>query len=171
MSDVIELSQDGVKPITQEQAAALTGVTLRHLQRICVGPEAPPKLANAVGRAHGFPCLPFGAWLRARIKADLGVSDDGELIDPQREKAMLDRARRITVETEHRARMGELLEAGVVAETWAARVQIAKGRLLSLPARIAPQVIGIGDLRTIEGVIRDAIHAALTELSSDDPAA
>jgi hypothetical protein len=165
--DIIPLSSDAAKPITQEQAAALTGVTLRHLQRICVGPDAPPKLANAVGRAHGFPCIPFGAWLRARIKSDLGVSDNGEVIDPQREKALLDRARRITVETEHQTRIGELLEARVVAETWAAQVGIAKGRILSLPARIAPQVIGIGDLRAIEGVIRDAIHEALTELSEE----
>lgn len=170
MSDVIAFSDDAVKPITQEQAAALVGVTLRHLQRICIGPEAPPKLANAVGRAHGFPCLPFGAWLRAKIKADLGVGADGEAIDPQREKALLDRARRITVETEHQTRIGELLEASVVAETWAAQVAIAKGRLLALPARIAPSVIGLGDLRTIEGVIREAIHEALTELSENSPA-
>jgi hypothetical protein len=71
-------------------------------------------------------------------------------------------------EIEYRTRMGELLEASVVAETWAAQVGIAKGRILSLPARIAPQVIGLGDLRAIEGVIRDAIHEALTELSSDE---
>lgn len=70
-------------------------------------------------------------------------------------------------EVEYRTRIGELLEASVVAETWAAQVAIAKGRLLALPARIAPSVIGLGDLRAIEGVIREAIHEALTELSAD----
>lgn len=71
-------------------------------------------------------------------------------------------------EVEYRTRIGELLEASVVAETWAAQVAIAKGRLLALPARIAPAVIGLGDLRAIEGVIREAIHEALTELSADE---
>ena len=168
MSDIIAFADESVKPIRQDQAAALTGVTLRHLARICVGPDAPPKLANAVGRAHGFPCLSFGQWLRARIKSELGVGDDGEVIDPPREKALLDRARRIVVETEHKVRLGELLEASEVASTWAAQVGIAKGRLLSLPARLAPAVLGLGDLRAIEPVIREAIHEALTELSADE---
>lgn len=167
MPAVIAFNDEGVKPITQDQAAALTGVNLRTLQRICVGANAPPKLANAVGRAHGFPCLSFGQWLRARIKADLGVGEDGEAIDPQREKALLDRARRIVVETEHSVRMGQLMPSETVAALWTDQVSVAKGRLLALPARLAPAVLGLGDLRAIEGVIREAIHEALTELSSD----
>lgn len=86
-------------------------------------------------------------------------------------KAKRETYRAQMAELEYRTRMGELLEARVVADTWAAQVGIAKGRILSLPARIAPQVIGLGDLRAIEGVIRDAIHEALTELSADGPAA
>ena len=70
-------------------------------------------------------------------------------------------------EVEYRARIGELLEAKDVAATWAAQVGIAKGRLLSLPARLAPAVLGLGDLRAIETVIREAIHEALTELSAE----
>lgn len=83
-------------------------------------------------------------------------------------KAKRETYRADMAELEYRTRMGELLEARVVAETWAAQVAIAKGRLLALPARIAPSVIGLGDLRAIEGVIREAIHAALTELSADE---
>jgi hypothetical protein len=71
-------------------------------------------------------------------------------------------------EVEYRARIGELLEAKDVAATWVAQVGIAKGRLLSLPARLAPAVLGLGDLRAIETVIREAIHEALTELSADE---
>jgi hypothetical protein len=82
-------------------------------------------------------------------------------------KAKRETYRAQMAEVEYRTRIGELLEASVVAETWAAQVAIAKGRLLALPARIAPSVIGLGDLRAIEGVIREAIHEALTELSEN----
>jgi hypothetical protein len=64
--------------------------------------------------------------------------------------------------------LGELLESSEVAATWVAQVGIAKGRLLSLPARLAPSVLGLGDLRAIETVIREAIYEALTELSADE---
>lgn len=168
MSGVIPFADDAVKPITQEQAAALVGVTLRHLQRICVGPDAPPKLANAVGRAHGFPCLPFGAWLRAKIKYDLGVGADGEAIDPQREKALLDRARRITVETEHRTRIGELLESSVVAETWANQINIAKTALLGLPAKLAHELAATSDPVKVAEIMRERIRETLIQLAGDD---
>ena len=87
-------------------------------------------------------------------------------LDPAQEKAQLDRARRLAVETESRVRNGELLEAAEVQALWVSHVGIAKGRLLALPSRLAPAVIGLGDLRTIEAVIREAIHEALTELSA-----
>jgi hypothetical protein len=83
-------------------------------------------------------------------------------------KAKRETYRAQMAELEYRTRMGELLEARVVAETWVAQVGIAKGRLLSLPARLAPAVLGLGDLRAIETVIREAIHEALTELSADE---
>ena len=70
-------------------------------------------------------------------------------------------------EVEYRQKIGELLEAETVARIWTEQVAIAKGRLLALPARLAPAVLGLGDLRAIEGVIREAIHEALTELSAD----
>ena len=101
------------------------------------------------------------------IALPLLLGHDAEKLDPSQEKALLDRARREGVETENRKRAGELLEADEVAALWVAQVAIAKGRLLALPSRIAPAVIGLGDLRSIETVIRDAIYEALTELSTD----
>ena len=103
----------------------------------------------------------------AALKLLYGVGvGDNEKLDPQQEKAALDRARRLAVETESRVRMGALLEATDVQALWVAQVGIAKGRLLALPSRLAPAVIGLGDLRSIEAVIREAIHEALTELSA-----
>jgi phage terminase Nu1 subunit (DNA packaging protein) len=155
------------KPITQEQAAALVGVTHRHLARICVGPDAPPKLANAVGRAHGFPVGPFGQWLRARIKAELGIGADGEAIDPQREKALLDRERRRQIEMANAATEGRLVDAGEVAQRWATVGNMLRQRLLAIPTRLAAQVAGMDDERAIRDAIKAEIYSALTELSAN----
>lgn len=83
-------------------------------------------------------------------------------------KAKRETYRAQMAEVEYRQKIGELLEAEEVKQLWAEQVAIAKGRMLALPARLAPAVIGVGDLRTIEGLIRDAIYEALTELSSDE---
>ena len=90
-------------------------------------------------------------------------------IDEQLAKAKAKREtyRAQMAEVEYRQKIGELLEADEVAALWVAQVAIAKGRLLALPSRLAPAVIGLGDLRSIETVIRDAIYEALTELSAD----
>ena len=81
-------------------------------------------------------------------------------------KAKRETYRAQMAEVEYRQKIGELLDAKEVAALWVAQVGIAKGRLLALPSRLAPAVIGLGDLRSIEATIREAIHEALTELSA-----
>ena len=83
-------------------------------------------------------------------------------------KAKRETYRAQMAEVDYRQRIGELLEATEVARLWAEQIAIAKGRLLALPARLAPAVLGLGDLREIERTIREAIHEALTELSTDE---
>jgi hypothetical protein len=97
----------------------------------------------------------------------LCLGDNGEKLDPSQERALLDKVRRRGIEMANEKAAGKLLDADLVAQTWAAQVGIARGRLLALPARLAPAVLGLGDLRAIEAVIREAIHEVLTELSSD----
>jgi hypothetical protein len=112
------------------------------------------------------PARPEGARGPGRPKGSGATADTYVLLAKARAKKETYRAQ--MAEVEYRARIGELLEAKDVAATWVAQVGIAKGRLLSLPARLAPEVLGLGDLRAIETVIREAIHEALTELSADE---
>jgi hypothetical protein len=112
------------------------------------------------------PTRPEGARGPGRPKGSGATADTYVLLAKARAKRETYRAQ--MAEVEYRARIGELLEAKDVAATWVAQVGIAKGRLLSLPARLAPAVLGLGDLRAIETVIREAIHEALTELSADE---
>ena len=111
------------------------------------------------------PARPEGARGPGRPKGSGATADTYVLLAKARAKRETYRAQ--MAEVEYRARIGELLEAKDVAATWVAQIGIAKGRLLSLPARLAPSVLGLGDLRAIETVIREAIHEALTELSAE----
>jgi hypothetical protein len=70
-------------------------------------------------------------------------------------------------ELDYRQRSGELLKADEVAETWLEQVAIAKGRLLALPSRVAPALVGMSDLRAIEVLLRDALTQIMEELAGD----
>lgn len=71
-------------------------------------------------------------------------------------------------ELEYKQRVGLLLPVEEVSAVWADKVRIAKERLLSIPARVAPAVLRMTELRDVEHHIRDALHAVLEELSRGD---
>ena len=93
------------------------------------------------------------------------VGTDGEALDPQRERALLDRERRKALELANNKAERNLIPVAEVGETWSELVSIARGRLLALPARVAPTVLRQRDLRTIENTIRDAVIVILEELA------
>lgn len=68
-------------------------------------------------------------------------------------------------ELEYKRQVGELLPADEVAAVWADQVRIARERMLAIPARVAPTVLRLNELRDVERAIRDAIHTVLDELS------
>jgi len=71
-------------------------------------------------------------------------------------------------ELDYKAKAGELIPADEVAATWTERVQIAKGRLLALPARLSPEMVRVSSQRDAERLIRSAIVEVLRELSGQD---
>ena len=153
-----------ITPLTQAQAAAVAGLSLRHFIRLLGEPGAPPKLQNAVGRAAGLPPEPYGKWLRTRIAAELGTEEN---LSPQAERARLDRARAELAELELSRRRRELIPVEEVAQAWSEQVTIAKNRLLSLPSRVSSDVLRLKTQRAIENALKDAVIQILTELSND----
>jgi len=71
-------------------------------------------------------------------------------------------------ELEYRQRTGELIPAEEVAAEWERLVMVAKGRLMALPARLAPTLVKLRDMRSVETTIRDEIVAVLRELAGDE---
>lgn len=60
---------------------------------------------------------------------------------------------------------GKLIPADEVSAAWLDHIAIAKGRFLALPARLAPDVLGLSNLREIEKVIRAAIVEIMEEMT------
>jgi len=66
---------------------------------------------------------------------------------------------------------GEVVSAVDVADWWDRIISAAKVRLLAIPTKAAPLVIGAGSLAKIQDVIQSLLYDALNELSSTNPIA
>jgi phage terminase Nu1 subunit (DNA packaging protein) len=152
-------------PITQQQAADLLGVTLRHFQRIIKEPGAPPKLVNASGRASGFRCNEFGAWMRHRFAADMGVGEDGKVYDEKLERARLLHHQANNEALKEAINRGELIPAELVISLGAALVSAARAKMLAVPSKVRGRFPGLdkGVCDEVDQLTREA----LTELGSD----
>jgi hypothetical protein len=71
---------------------------------------------------------------------------------------------------ERRKREGELLELTEVRQAWGEMVSSARAQLLLLPAKLAPQIAFLSDVRECQAVIDTEIRSLLTVLSEYRPA-
>lgn len=70
-------------------------------------------------------------------------------------------------EYEARKLAGELVEVAQVGVVWQKENANMRAKLLSVPVKTAPLLIGLTSIAEIEAVLTDAIHEALRELSGD----
>ena len=95
-----------------------------------------------------------------------GGTDDGERLDPQQERARLDAERRRELEMRNARAAGELLPFDEVSAAWSEQIAIAKGRFLSMPARVSADVLRLKSQRDIEGILKAALVVILEELAA-----
>lgn len=94
-----------------------------------------------------------------------------ESLDLTRERARLAKEQADRTAMENAERRGKLIDSEKAAEWWASVITNARMRLLAIPTKVAPLVIGSKSLPEVRDVIEKAIHDALTELSAADPIA
>ena len=70
-------------------------------------------------------------------------------------------------EAELAEQRGELHRASAIAKVWTDNVLNARTRLLAIPTKIAPELIG-QDLQTVQQKLKTAIYEALKELAEYD---
>jgi hypothetical protein len=93
------------------------------------------KLADVPSRAGAKNAKLFDVATAMRVLFSGAATPDGGPLDPQTERALLDRERRRAIEMQNAKLAGSLLDADETAQLWTDQIQIAKGRLLALPAR------------------------------------
>jgi phage terminase Nu1 subunit (DNA packaging protein) len=71
-------------PLTQEQAADLAGISVRHLRRLEKESNPPPREA-----AGGYSPRDYGDWLRSRALASVSIGEDGTGYSYEAERARL----------------------------------------------------------------------------------
>ncbi len=102
------------------------------------------------------------------VAAGRSTADGG--LDLVEERAKLARAQRQSQELKNAVARGEYILADDVAEIWGSMVTRSRARLLALPSKLAPALVGHDDPRRIEGILEGEVHEALDELANGDQA-
>jgi phage terminase Nu1 subunit (DNA packaging protein) len=111
------------------------------------------------------------AWMIQREIGKLSVHDDGTVYNFEAEKARLTHEQAEKVAMENAVRRGELVDTGRVAGWWASIITNAKQRLLAIPTKAAPLVLGRASLPEVRDQLESLINEVLLELSTTDPLA
>jgi hypothetical protein len=100
--------------------------------------------------------------VEAYFKYKLLTDED---VNYQREHTLFEKAKRQKAEIELEQLKGTLIFASEAEQAVATMVLTVKSRILGLPSKCAPLIIGQRDIVKITGILRDEVYQALTELS------
>lgn len=160
------MSTPDVKPLTQRQAAALLGVTERHFRRICAEEASGPTQIVGNGKqVAGYPCEPFGQWLRARWAKDIGATADGEVYDEKVERARLLHHQANNEALKEQVNRGELIPAPLVLELGSAVLAATRTKVLAIHSKLRQRFPGID--KAIAEETERLSREALQELGDD----
>lgn len=97
---------------------------------------------------------------------DLDLQRSETDLDPRQEQARLNFHRANTAALEERQKTGELIEtehvAGIVGDEYAS----VRAKLLAIPSKAAPQVIGLSTV-AVKAMLDNLVREALEELCAD----
>lgn len=109
-----------------------------------------------------------------RYREELLTSAGREVAsDVKSEELRLTKARREKTEAERDAQAmknaamrGELLPRDAVTLAGQAVMALVRARLLAIPTRAAPRLLGVGSLPAVKDILAESVHDALAELAS-----
>jgi hypothetical protein len=97
----------------------------------------------------------------------LGNPDEQSDLDPQAEKAKLDRARRHLAEIDLEIKRREVIPVDTVSEQWEKIGTAIRQKLLALPGRLVTVTYGAATQQEAEREAKKLIHETLAELASN----
>lgn len=141
--------------------AKLLNLTERRVQQLAkegVIPKALRGEYNLVGCVQGYI-----RYLQEEARQGGGGDDELKL-----HKTRMLAAKANIAELEAKERFGELVPADEVSEAWGQMVANMRARLLSMPGKLAPQLVGIEEAHEAQTLIKTAVFEALQQLATPD---
>ena len=155
------------KLVNREELAAILGKnagTITEWLRLGL-----PRVAASAGRSGDtYDTEAVIEWMVQREVRKLMVGENGELINFEMERARLTKEQADKVAMDNAIKRGDLMSASDVAKHWAGIIVNAKTRLLSIPTKAAPMVMGVKSLPVAREVIERFVMEALNELVAAD---
>jgi len=142
------------------QMAQLLQIKPSYLHELVRDGVIPPPVAK--GRYALVPSVQgYITFLRDRAHASQGSGSNAYAS----QRARLTKAKADAAEMLARAKLGELVPAAEVRETWVALVSVMRTRMLAIPARVASRVMMAKNIVEIAALIRNEIYEALDALA------
>ena len=158
------MSSKGLKEnqyiVTTKQISEILGLSTRRIQQLAT--------ENALVKAsRGKFDLPSSitTYINYLVEKE---KPDSEL-DKYEEEALWTRARRQKTELELQIMKGELHRSEDVKRVMNDMLGGFRARLLSLPSKTAPQILGKTEIPAIKEILKESVYEAMNELSDYDP--
>lgn len=105
------------------------------------------------------------------LRAIADAADDKKTakLSYDEEHAIHEKVKRETAELQLKVMKGELHRGKDVETVMTDMITRAKTKLLGIPSKVAPMVIGYKDMAKVQGILQKHIEEALLELSEYDP--
>ena len=100
-----------------------------------------------------------------RQKTEVDSNKQGSKIDYDIERALHEKVKREKAELQFKVMKGELHRAQDVENVMVDMITNAKTKLLGIPAKAAPMVIGYTDIPRVQSILQKAIYETLEELT------
>jgi hypothetical protein len=149
-------------PLTQEQAAELAGLTVRHLRRLDREDNPPPRESSG-----GYPARDYGEWLKSRALAGVTVADDGTVYVYEAERARLTHEQANKTALENAELRADMVRMTVVESYWASLGAACRAKLVSVPSKLGALVADASARVKFIGQAEALIYDALAEIQSD----
>lgn len=146
--------------VTTAEISEIFGISTRRVQQLA-------KDGVFVRVGHGQFDLP--ASVNSFIEYRLDDTKDEGVLDKSTEEAMWTRARRQKTELELQIMRGDLHRSEDVRRVMNDMLGAFRARILSIPSKFSPQLVGLTEIPPIKVVLKQAVHEALEELSDYDP--
>lgn len=141
-----------IAALTQAEAAALLSIAPRTLRDWTDVPR------NTDGSYNGPELVRYYL-----------VRQTGDTLDLNKERARLAKEQADRTSLQNAIARGDVIPSSQAVGQWGNHIAAARAKLLSIPTKAAPQVVGLTDVNAIAELLRGIVHEGLDELSRWTP--